>query len=139
MKQKDSTQGREVWSTTGISPEGEYTHALRLASELADLRLGYVNPIRATGFAYHSKASSCNLIFLALQVARAGSKALPHQTKGLDTRSSPFVWCGKRELNPYGKTTRPSNVRVCQFRHSRRTIHIITQKNMNVKHFFKSF
>ena len=28
-------------------------------------------------------------------------------------------WCEKRDLNPYGVTTRPSNVRVCQFRHSR--------------------
>ena len=30
-----------------------------------------------------------------------------------------FIWCEKRDLNPYGVTTRPSNVRVCQFRHSR--------------------
>ena len=29
------------------------------------------------------------------------------------------LWCEKRDLNPYGVTTRPSNVRVCQFRHSR--------------------
>ncbi len=28
-------------------------------------------------------------------------------------------WCERRDLNPYGGTTRPSNVRVCQFRHSR--------------------
>ena len=28
-------------------------------------------------------------------------------------------WCEKRESNPYGITTRPSNVRVYQFRHSR--------------------
>ena len=30
-----------------------------------------------------------------------------------------FSWCERRDLNPYGVTTRPSNVRVCQFRHSR--------------------
>ena len=30
-----------------------------------------------------------------------------------------FWWCEKRDLNPYGESTRPSNVRVCQFRHSR--------------------
>ena len=30
-----------------------------------------------------------------------------------------FAWCERRDLNPYGGTTRPSNVRVCQFRHSR--------------------
>ena len=28
-------------------------------------------------------------------------------------------WCERRDLNPYGITTRPSNVRVCRFRHSR--------------------
>ena len=27
------------------------------------------------------------------------------------------VWCGKRDLNPYVKATRPSNVPVCQFQH----------------------
>ena len=32
-------------------------------------------------------------------------------------RDSP--WCEKRDLNPYGESTRPSNVRVYQFRHSR--------------------
>ena len=31
-----------------------------------------------------------------------------------------FIWCERRDLNPYGITTRPSNVRVCRFRHSRR-------------------
>ena len=29
------------------------------------------------------------------------------------------IWCEKRDLNPYGESTRPSNVRVYQFRHSR--------------------
>ncbi len=28
-------------------------------------------------------------------------------------------WCGKRDLNPYVKDTRPSNVPVCQFQHCR--------------------
>ena len=50
-----------------------------------------------------------------------------------------IFWCGRRELNPYGKTTRPSNVRVCQFRHSRRTVGIISQLKRNVKGFLKSF
>ena len=35
------------------------------------------------------------------------------------SQSSSIFWCEKRDLNPYGVTTRPSNVRVCQFRHSR--------------------
>ncbi len=29
------------------------------------------------------------------------------------------LWCERRDLNPYVKNTRPSNVRVCRFRHSR--------------------
>ena len=33
--------------------------------------------------------------------------------------ASAFFWCERRDLNPYGITTRPSNVRVCRFRHSR--------------------
>src|SRR5699024_200966 len=28
-------------------------------------------------------------------------------------------WCEGRDLNSHGKTTRPSNVRVCRFRHPR--------------------
>ena len=28
-------------------------------------------------------------------------------------------WCDRRDLNPYPYRTRPSNVRVCQFRHDR--------------------
>lgn len=31
----------------------------------------------------------------------------------------PCVWCGKRDLNPYVKDTRPSNVPVCLFQHCR--------------------
>lgn len=30
------------------------------------------------------------------------------------------IWCGRRESNPHGKPTRPSNVRVYQFRHVRK-------------------
>ena len=30
-----------------------------------------------------------------------------------------LFWCGRRDLNPYVGNTRPSNVRVCRFRHSR--------------------
>ena len=40
-------------------------------------------------------------------------------TKKASTDVLAFLWCEKRESNPYGITTRPSNVRVYQFRHSR--------------------
>ena len=62
-------------------------------------------------------------------------------------------WCEKRDLNPYGKTTRPSNVRVYQFRHSRfscardfglhrcalATVSIIPHLSRNVNTFFQFF
>ena len=36
-----------------------------------------------------------------------------------------FLWCGHRDLNSDGVTIRPSNVRVCLFRHDRLTFAII--------------
>lgn len=54
-------------------------------------------------------------------------------------------WCERRDLNPYGITTRPSNVRVCRFRHSRvapvplGTLFIIAKTSKDVKHFLKKF
>ena len=36
-----------------------------------------------------------------------------------------FLWCGHRDLNSDGVTIRPSNVRVCLFRHDRLTLIII--------------
>ena len=36
-----------------------------------------------------------------------------------------LAWCARRDLNPYVINTRPSNVPVCQFQHSRSTICII--------------
>ena len=54
-----------------------------------------------------------------------------------------YIWCERRDLNPYGITTRPSNVRVCRFRHSRikmsfpqGTYAIIAEHRQNVKSFF---
>ena len=54
-------------------------------------------------------------------------------------------WCERRDLNPYGITTRPSNVRVCRFRHSRvapvphGTLFIIAKTSKDVKRFLKKF
>ena len=55
-----------------------------------------------------------------------------------------LFWCEKRDLNPYGVTTRPSNVRVCQFRHSRvrrlaSTFDIILRFFWKVNTFFQNF
>ena len=50
-----------------------------------------------------------------------------------------FFWCERWDLNPYGITTRPSNVRVCRFRHSRvflGTIKSIQLPRTNVKNYF---
>ena len=48
--------------------------------------------------------------------------------KSRATRTLPFCWCGRRDLNPYVGNTRPSNVRVCRFRHSREHWYYITVK-----------
>ena len=49
-----------------------------------------------------------------------GSSPYLYEKSKKDTKLvSFFVWCEKRDLNPYEQITRPSNVRVCQFRHSR--------------------
>ena len=75
---------------------------------------------------------------VAISLARRAN-FVEKSTHCLGRQMCAFFWCGKRELNPYGKTTRPSNVRVCQFRHSRRTLSIIQQKLMFVKGFFEDF
>ena len=48
-----------------------------------------------------------------------GLSLVPLKTKRANRLVCSFCWCGKRDLNPYIKDTRPSNVRVCRFRHSR--------------------
>ena len=97
-----------------------------IAPHDAVYRKRYVSPIRATGFAFQSLTTG--FVWIEILCAwRERVQTLPRQQKEPDTKSSSFCWCGRRELNPYGKTTRPSNVRVCQFRHSRRTVGIISQ------------
>ena len=81
--------------------------------------------------------------FVAIPYNTRGA-LIPYQACGLDNKKGTFgrqkflfCWCGRRELNPYGKTTRPSNVRVCQFRHSREALYIIAEQNAFVKGFYK--
>ncbi len=50
------------------------------------------------------------------QVKRQNKKLSPER----ELRPGSAWWCGKRDLNPYVKDTRPSNVPVCQFQHCRR-------------------
>ena len=52
---------------------------------------------------------------LLLQVPPPPINKKKHNRKGYAS----FCWCGRRDLNPYVGNTRPSNVRVCRFRHSR--------------------
>ena len=58
--------------------------------------------------------------------------------RNLKNRFLPF-WCERRDLNPYGITTRPSNVRVCRFRHSRKCLNNITPISEFVNIFFEFF
>ena len=65
---------------------------------------------------------------------------LLHKKKNSDTITvSLFFWCAKRDLNPYVRDTRPSNVPVCQFQHSRSTNIIIAVSGAFVKSFIKNY
>ena len=77
---------------------------------------------------------------------RVRSPRSPHQQtqKEVNRKVNLFCWCGKRDLNPYIKDTRPSNVRVCRFRHSRERFTIIKHyggfvKGFLIKNVKKSF
>ena len=100
---------------------------------------------QAAGALFYTRFAQCHARLRRNSIQRAGA-LIPYQACGLDNKKGTFgrqkflfCWCGRRELNPSGKTTRPSNVRVCQFRHSRRTLTIIAQKNSNVNTFFEVF
>ena len=71
-----------------------------------------------------------------------GFKSLPvfrHKNKEPTLKCKFFIWCERRDLNPYGITTRPSNVRVCRFRHSRKCLYNIPLKVLFVNTFFQDF
>ena len=90
---------------------------------------------------FQSTVMSESLILYLVSSAKRGSCAHRAQPtkRGEPQGLSSFCWCGRRELNPYGKTTRPSNVRVCQFRHSRNGFSIIHEDFLFVKHFLIFF
>ena len=46
-------------------------------------------------------------------------KKVSDENKGEQPSSFSLIWCGKWDLNPYVKDTRPSNVPVCLFQHTR--------------------
>ena len=97
-----------------------------LCRALPCLRSGnVVNPIREL---LRFRCSMMHTLFcskIKLQfpfISRAVSQPsdrLPRQQKKQSQLALPFCWCGRRDLNPYVGNTRPSNVRVCRFRHSR--------------------
>ena len=70
------------------------------------------------------------------ETGSAKSVPQPTKQKEVDLMVNLFCWCGKRDLNPYIKDTRPSNVRVCRFRHSRKCFTIILDNIAFVKCFF---
>ena len=57
---------------------------------------------------------------MCVSLPRGAKPIHPYKTKkSRATSALLFCWCGRRDLNPYVGNTRPSNVRVCRFRHSR--------------------
>ena len=65
---------------------------------------------------------------------RVGSRSVARDKTKRTPDGVLLFWCEKRDLNPYGVTTRPSNVRVCQFRHSR--VCHRSNGNIYIIHFF---
>ena len=97
------------------------------------------------------KSNSQELDFLVAELGfeprqtESESAVLPlHNSALFTTRNDcrkPY-WCERRDLNPYGVTTRTLNVRVCRFRHSRisvRNVYIIAEGISFVKSFFCIF
>ena len=79
---------------------------------------------RCSNLSCHKKSTLLGAFFVAEKERFELSNPVKGYTISNRARStsyatSPNCWCGRRDLNPYGKTTRPSNVRVCQFRHFR--------------------
>ena len=132
----------------GISPkcengitEGVWYHAKRASTEETGIS-PMANTLRSP---YVSELPTANTRVRTrfAHVPRWGTRAkrarrwrFSHQNKRTPIGVLLF-WCGNRESNPYGKTTRPSNVRVCQFRHSRRALSIIAEQNALVKGFLE--
>ena len=100
---------------------------------------------QAAGTLFYTRFARFHARLRRNSIQRAGA-LIPYQACGLDNKKGTFgrqkflfCWCGRRELNPYGKTTRPSNVRVCQFRHSRDGSTIIHDKFRFVNTFLRFF
>jgi len=83
----------------------------------------------------------CRLDLCSTQLALLASSQTVSRikTKKMSFWTSSLFWCAKRDLNPYVRDTRPSNVPVCQFQHSRSTGDIISYRTCNVNHLFGSF
>ena len=68
---------------------------------------------------YPAHRSSLKTVRRTVFYAQTLSGSSPAQNKKEPLLRLFLIWCERRDLNPYGITTRPSNVRVCRFRHSR--------------------
>ena len=77
---------------------------------------------QAAGTLFYTRFARFHARLRRNSIQRAGA-LIPYQACGLDKKSRikmiRLFWCGRRDLNPYVGNTRPSNVRVCRFRHSR--------------------
>lgn len=83
-------------------------------------------PLEPESSASANSAISANKWFFEIlhgenRTPRRGTQPDPHFRVALggSLMKPAQSWCERRDLNPYGITTRPSNVRVCRFRHSR--------------------
>ena len=123
-----------------------------MAAQTATFGCRHCRLVRVTGLGLVATTQSRELISALLRssVFRGSdntlcchSRALPFKPRCLNSHKKRrhtevyrLFWCEKRDLNPYGVTTRPSNVRVCQFRHSRITTLILYYKFQKCQYLF---
>ncbi len=70
-------------------------------------------------------ANALRLRLSSLAVYRVERVQVSVKSKKAALVDCSLLWCGHRDLNSDGVTIRPSNVRVCLFRHDRLTFAII--------------
>ena len=121
------------YHTAGISSVSEETDIIKYTAET-----GHLNSSCSD-----NTTRNCSLFWCFCKQGGCRSERvlrlrLTAQNKKVVSNDTTF-WCGRRDLNPYVGNTRPSNVRVCRFRHSRRTLKIILHIFRFVKRFLRVF
>ena len=117
--------GEPARNNLTLPPVPRYRTLILCASAFCKFREDILSKkalVKASAFFHTEKVLFLTNLFLPIS-----SPAALIKQKSKVTRTLLFCWCGRRDLNPYDGITRPSNVRVCQFRHSRGRLLLYTK------------